>query len=535
MGSIPAHYPYLQFGSILWLNLIIMSNRTYNILFHLHTVSGIVISAVLFIIFFSGSFAFFRDEIANWERNKNVVQTNNITLNLNTVIDSISNHYNLYSRDIAFSKHHDENLVRIDLSAAKDTLTNPNTKSEYFYLNPETYTSDTYEATYTLGEFLYRLHFLAQIPYPAGYYLSGFTAFFFLFALITGLLVHWKKIVSNFYTFRPLAKAKTLWTDAHTALGVIGFPFQFVFALTGVFFMINAILVAPAVFTLYNGDTDALYEDLGYAEPHYDLKNEPIEVSTNFTQLVEQTRERWDHYNVNHLHIFNYGDAGMRISIEGFKDHTKKFTALGTVVYNADGEVLEAKDPEQKASYLDGVKNVLFRLHYGDFGGYFLKMIYFILGLVSCFVIISGVMIWLVARDKRNVPEKKRRFNEKVVRIYLAICLSMLPVTALNFIIIKIWPLKGMEFIYNIYFLSWVVFTAFLLLKKNHHFINRFCLLTGGILAFIIPVVNGFMSGNWLWISYHQNLIQILVVDLIWLLIGIAAMYAYSRVLRKTA
>lgn len=80
----------------------------------------------------------------------------------------------------------------------------------------------------------------AQVPYPYGYYLSGFVAFFFLFAILTGIIVHWKKIVSNFYLFRPMAKLKTLWTDAHTALGVIGFPFQFVYAVTGAFFYAEA-------------------------------------------------------------------------------------------------------------------------------------------------------------------------------------------------------------------------------------------------------------------------------------------------------
>ncbi|HAI43900.1 MAG TPA: hypothetical protein DCM40_40295, partial [Maribacter sp.] len=94
-------------------------------------------------------------------------------------------------------------------------------------------TTKDYVSSYTLGEFLYRLHFFAQLPHPFGYYLSGFVAFFFLFALLTGIIVHWDKIISNFYVFRPMTKLKTVWTDAHTALGVIGFPFQFVYAVTG--------------------------------------------------------------------------------------------------------------------------------------------------------------------------------------------------------------------------------------------------------------------------------------------------------------
>jgi uncharacterized iron-regulated membrane protein len=47
-----------------------MSNRIYNILFHTHTISGIFISLALYVIFFAGSFSFFRDEINSWERNE---------------------------------------------------------------------------------------------------------------------------------------------------------------------------------------------------------------------------------------------------------------------------------------------------------------------------------------------------------------------------------------------------------------------------------------------------------------------------------
>lgn len=114
---------------------------------------------------------------------------------------------------------------------------------------------------------------MAQIPYPIGYYLSGFVALFFLFAIVTGVLLHWNKIVSNFYIFRPKEKLKTLWTDAHTALGMIGLPFQFVYAVTGAFFMIKLLIVAPAVMALYNGDQDKLYKELEYTDPDYKFEN----------------------------------------------------------------------------------------------------------------------------------------------------------------------------------------------------------------------------------------------------------------------
>jgi len=41
--------------------------RLYNVIFHTHTVSGIVISFVLFIIFYAGAFSLFRHELYKWE------------------------------------------------------------------------------------------------------------------------------------------------------------------------------------------------------------------------------------------------------------------------------------------------------------------------------------------------------------------------------------------------------------------------------------------------------------------------------------
>src|SRR5690606_22008134 len=143
---------------------------------------------------------------------------------------------------------------------------------------------------YDMGEFLYRLHFLAQlneVPIrigiaPFGYLIAGITAFLFLFALITGLLLHWDKIVSNFFTFRPFNRWKTVWTDMHTALGVIGFPYQFMFAVTGVVLIINTVLITPFANRLYDGDTEKLYEDLETTQ-NFPLTYAYQELNKNFS------------------------------------------------------------------------------------------------------------------------------------------------------------------------------------------------------------------------------------------------------------
>lgn len=450
--------------------------RTYNILFHLHTISGIIISAILYVIFFAGSFSFFRDEIVNWERDHIVPTKTDIRMDVDEALQKISEDHHLYGRDVSITRYYDERRVSIDLSASKDSLTGESvSKRHFFYLDTENYETSDYEGSYTLGEFLYRLHFLAQIPYPWGYYLSGFTAFFFLFAIITGILIHWKKIVSNFFVFRPWAKLKVMWTDAHTALGTIGFPFQFVYAVTGAFFMIKALLIAPYVSVIYEGDEARFYADLGYDEPEFPFEGQKLQKLPSINSMVQEAHEKWENFNVTHLHIFNYGDRNMHISIEGQGAYQTRLTSPGKLIFKAsDQSIVSIQDPYIATSYLEGVKNVLYRIHFGDYGGYALKFISFILGLVGCLVIISGVMIWLIARDKKNISAQKRRFNEGLVNVYLSVCLSMYPVTALSFLLVKTFGITGMSSVYWFYFTAWLLLSAFFILKKDNSFTNKY-------------------------------------------------------------
>jgi uncharacterized iron-regulated membrane protein len=514
-----------------------MNNRNYNIYFHTHTVSGIVISVVLFVIFFAGSFSFFRDDINNWERNESTAITKEIQLDYNTALKKLEKEYVLHGRNVTISKNSNERRVAVYMEGTKDTLAPAKQKEgSFFYLDTKTFKTFTYEQSYSLGEFLYRLHFLAQIPYPVGYYLSGFIALFFLFAIITGVLLHWKKIVSNFYIFRPKEKLKTLWTDAHTALGMIGLPFQFVYAVTGAFFMIKLLIVAPAVMTLYKGDQDKLYKELEYSDPEYKFENKKLATPFNIDGLVAKAKSNWKDFEITRVFIQNYGDANMHVVVEGEMLSHKKFTGIGKVIYRiADGKEIAKKNPVTQNNYLDVVKNVLYKIHFGDYGGYALRIVSFVLGIITCFVIISGVMIWLVARQKNNLPEKKRRFNAAVVRIYLAICLSMYPITALAFIVTKIFYPLSQNNLFAVYFGGWLILAIFFILKKNDDFTNKFCLISGSILGFLIPITNGIVSGNWFWNSFMHNQIQVFFIDVFWIVLASLTLYVAYHLKPKKA
>ena len=189
-----------------------------------------------------------------------------------------------------------------------------------------------------------------------------------------------------------------------------------------------------------------------------------------------------------------------------------------------DYSIIAQKSIDQPVGYAQGAFNILRRLHYGDFGGYGLKLIYLILGFITCFVILSGVHIWLVARNKKTVSNYKRKFNFWLVQVYTATCLSLFPVTALSFVVMKLThQIGGRELLYPLFFYSWLALVLFFLFRRNNYFTNKICLLSGGVLSILVPISNGIITGNWLWIAASRGYDQLLVIDLFWLLCGLTS------------
>ncbi|PVW15898.1 PepSY-associated TM helix domain-containing protein [Marixanthomonas spongiae] len=513
-----------------------MSKRNYNVFFHTHTVSGIVISVALYIIFFAGAFALIKDEITAWEKGDLVHIEQAQKIDYNRVVDSIkAQGFNLYGRDVRMIAPDAKQQLYVLLSKSQDTtiVNNPD-KKYYFFLDALDYSHSEYYDFYSIGELIYRLHFFSQIP-VVGIYIAGFIALFFLFAIVTGVIVHWKKIIQNFYTFRPKKKLKTIWTDAHTALGVIGLPFQFVFAVTSCFLCLSALVLLPANY-VYNNDQDKTISELRPMAKTYELTDEKVADIPDLNVFMDKTLSKWETFMPAQVYIRNYGATNMKFQVDGLLDPGDKFLGNGRTVYDvASGKLVSEKNPYDN-DYLEDVELTIRRLHFGDFGGLPLKFLYFVLALITCFVIISGVLIWLEARNKKNVPIEQKLFNRKVGHIYLAICLSMYPITAFSFIIAKVLP-RSMDdsrktILYAVYFLGWIAVAVIFRFMRDNYKTNKYTLLSGSILGFLIPLVNGITSGNWVWKTFSEGQYEIFCVDLFWIIMSIVSLWVVLKLKR---
>ncbi|MGR3812111.1 PepSY-associated TM helix domain-containing protein [Jiulongibacter sp. NS-SX5] len=500
-----------------------LPNRVYNILFHTHTVSGIVLSFGLFIIFYAGAFALFKSEIAPWE-NPQLRRINQPDFSLAKTLETLK------QQDVEIDWHDD---IRIYLPSEelRTILVRAHLQHEdgpeiHYDVNFDPKTYEVLKHENTTGETIYRLHFFDQIPL-FGRYLAGFTALFFLFASVTGVLIHWRNLFTKFWSFSIKKTWKQMWSNAHTALGFLGLPFQMMYAITGAFYLLLPLILLPSLGTFFNGDINKLY---AVVYPSFSVQykeNAPmIDNEDKLLALFTEVEDKYQNEDISYIGLKHYNKK------DGFVEFAFKseegLDNRGTVGYRINsGEELYNLIPDSNKPYHNKVLHAIGQLHFGTFGGVLLKVIYFILSLLTCFVIIAGVLLWRESRKNKSYSDKQKLFHRRVTTIYLSVCLSLIPAFPMLFISDISTPQipNHNQIVNSIFFGSWFIFTVIGVYLKSDSAITKFFLKSGGILAILVPFTNGIITGDWIWQSISFGEKNVFWIDTFWLLTGLFCFY----------
>jgi len=143
-------------------------------------------------------------------------------------------------------------------------------------------------------------------------------------------------------------------------------------------------------------------------------------------------------------------------------------------------------------------------------------------------------MIWLVARDKPNIPLYKRRFNFWAANVFMAVCLAMLPVTAFTFIMVKCLAHVDQSVIYSVYFYSWLALSIYLVALRNLSTMNRHILSLSVVTCLGVPIANGLSDGLWIWNTFQHKAYDIFFIDVLFILMALCCGIAYWKI-RKQA
>lgn len=510
-----------------------LGNRAYNLMHHAHTVTGMMISLVLFVIFYTGAYSLFRDEIHQWENPQARVEMP-AQIDYDRVVQTVNRSYSLDAHDpiriLTAQPLHPE--IQIYASVEQSDSTH---KHIHGHMNPATYefqlkNEDTAHQT-VVSQTLFGLHYLSQIP-AVGLYLSGFVAFFFLLATVTGLLIHWRNVFQKFYAFFVGRRWKQIWTDAHTVAGVISLPFQVMYAITGALFGLSLLLLLPSVMVMFGGDQTPV---LSVIRPELGLElseEAPRVEMASLNDLKAAVHQEYPSHEIREISVSNYGHKDAVATF--YIDDEMGLMGSGSLSFQlAGGQLLKdmSRLPYQK-SYGESVYALLVKLHFATYGGLMLRIIYFLLALLTCFMIISGVLIWQTARDKKRYSEKQKRFHHRITKLNLAACLGLFPAVALLFIANKVVPMeyegRGL-LVEQIFFISWLVLAAVGWKRDSYARLNKNYFLLGGGLSLLVPVLNGAVTGDWFW-QVWSSLPAVAGVDLFWLGTGCAALWVASNI-----
>ncbi|MEM9986186.1 MAG: PepSY-associated TM helix domain-containing protein [Bacteroidota bacterium] len=507
--------------------------RLHNVIFHTHTVSGIVIGFALFICFYAGAFALFLDEMYRWENPEARFETVE-EVDFDGVLQSLRAHESRLDINERFSllppSETNPQVVFYGVIRTSDSTT----ERYNAYIHPLTHEITPFTEPKThMARTIYELHFFYQIP-RIGIYLAGLVGFFFLFAIITGLLIHWKDLASRFYAFTVKGKWKQIWANGHTVLGFLTLPFQTIYALTGALLGISILLIAPSAFLLFNGDTN---EIIKLIRPDFSIvyEEDAPDLATPYSlnRIYDRMQTAYPEHEVLVMFTKNYGKEDGTVSVR-VDDH-QGLTGDGNFLFKSKtGELLSAERPYEK-TYTTAVYPLLIKLHYATFGGLSLKIIYFILAMMVCFIISSGVMIWYNARKTSKYTPKQRRFQHRVTKVYLALTQGLFPAVALIFLANKLVPMDlagRVSYVNGAFFLGWLLLILIGLRWNNLSRLNRNYLFIGGILGLLIPLANGLVTGDWMWQTFSRGQFYVFSVDLCWLIAGAVALYLSQKGLK---
>jgi uncharacterized iron-regulated membrane protein len=249
-----------------------------------------------------------------------------------------------------------------------------------------------------LGRFLYEMHYLG--PLPNGVYVAGVAALGLLFALLTGLFLHWKDLKRQWFQFRAERMTRTWSSDLHKVLGVFGLPYQLLYAWTGAVLSLSFATVQPAlVDTVFHGDAGAARAARGDNAALPEPSGKHTGKLPDLDGALARAQRELPGLEPSWLSIEYVGDEHSSVNIWGALPGVPFGTA--NVVLSATDNTVLGVTPATGGPFAR-FEAWFFGLHYARFGGHGVKLLYALLAFASCAVIVTGNLVWLERRDRQR-------------------------------------------------------------------------------------------------------------------------------------
>lgn len=284
------------------------------------------------------------------------------------------------------------------------SVTYPDTRSATLYVNPYTGQIQGSSPLFDFRQFTRALHGWWLVPFTNGYswgwYLVSLLGLPMLASLITGLVVYkrfWRGFLKP--TLRFNQGARIFWGDFHRLSGIWSIWFIAVISITGIWFLIRAILADAHISISSEGLPTLIPRDqIPLVQP-----GQPVPPVT-MDQAVATATETIPGFDVSF--VMFAPDAYTPMEVGGRGWYPLMFQTAELNPYT--GELVGSRLLADRTP-LEFVTESMRPLHTGDFGGIWVKMIWFFFGLLLSMMVLSGLLIW----SKRTVIATAKALKRK--------------------------------------------------------------------------------------------------------------------------
>ncbi|MFN4039227.1 MAG: PepSY-associated TM helix domain-containing protein [Erythrobacter sp.] len=360
-----------------------------------HTWLGVALGVVLFAVFWMGSLTVFSQEIDRWM----IPETRIVG-----AADAIS-----YDRllDQMPGEARDSDYLNFVVPGERSPTIgffyrDAQSKFQSLELDPTTAQPITLTQSEAASGFIYPFHFTLTLNWAdLGMWIVGFAALGMLLLLATGLFIH-RKIIAEFFVFRPQRKARRATLDLHNLTSLVGLPFYFLISFSGLLiFAFNYLPWASA--EPFGGDSDALYAEMSGAYQPGERTGLAVPLASLDAMKAEAER-LWSEaegrpVETNIVRVLNYGDESAVVYFRNtFPEDRVVLSKYVAVFDGPSGKLIRnfSRPPINEAKgWVEGA-------HFVQIDHWPLRWLYFLGGLTGCVMIATGMLFWLRARERQH-------------------------------------------------------------------------------------------------------------------------------------
>jgi len=372
----------------------------------LHTWTGLVTGWVLFFVFATGSAGYFNYEIDRWMRPElprvSAMQASDTATALGRAQAYLQARYsNAEFWNIGLPVERTQPYFTLFVRAPRNADGSPGRAHRATY-DPASgeFVEQTPARDTGGGQLLYRMHYLLHyLPGDAGILAVGICTMFMLVALISGVVTH-KKILTDFYTFRP-GKGQRSWLDAHNLSSVLALPFFLMITYSGLAFFLPEYM--PAGIMAGYGTGPSAQRDFqaeAYPASHIPASGRQAPLAS-LSQIARQAGTHWHGIAVSGLLVRHPGDAAARVIVRAQREGRRAIGVDNLQFDGVTGQPMPAGSPGAPRQFA----STLYSLHEGRFAAPALRWLYFLSGLLGCAMIATGLVLWTAKRKARQGGE----------------------------------------------------------------------------------------------------------------------------------